>query len=185
MKKFKSLIARFFLRVLGWKLEGKGPDLDQYIVLAAPHTTNWDFLYIILVSWAHGLKFHWCGKKELFIFPFGSFLEWMGGVPIERSQAKGQVDQLADRFEANPEYILLIPPEGTRKRVEKFKTGFYHISLRARVPLVLGYLDYKKKVAGLGPVFKPTGDYEADLKKIYDFYRNVSPKYAENFYCPE
>lgn len=175
------LIARIYLGCFGWKCLGHVPKEQKYIVLAGPHTSNWDFpLMIACASIIHADPY-WMGKKAIFSFPFGWFFKWMGGISIDRSKSNSVVDQMVQVFTEADKLCVLIPPEGTRKRQEKWKSGFYHIAQQVNIPLILGYLDYEKKEGAFGELFWVTGDYDADMKYIQEFYASKGAKYPKNF----
>lgn len=179
----KELFNRIF-RQKGWKIEGGLPEgLKKCVLLAAPHTSNWDFIYGLGALQEFKLDVKYLAKKELFRFPFKGMFESLGGLPVDRSKSNSMVDAMIELINNTDEIIVLIPPEGTRSRVEKWKSGFYHVAMGAGVPIVLGYIDYKRKVAGIGPAITPTGNKEKDCKAISDFYKNITAKYPENFNC--
>jgi 1-acyl-sn-glycerol-3-phosphate acyltransferase len=174
-------LARLYLRLFGWKLLGSPPDLKKYIVLAAPHTSNWDAVNMLAMATMYRIRLHWVGKHTLFKWPLGPLMRWIGGVPVDRSNRRKSVKQLAAEFASREELRLAIAPEGTRSRSTYWKSGFYFIACEAQVPIVLGLLDYKKKVGGLYEVIHPTGDMQADMEKIRQFYSGAQGKYADNF----
>jgi 1-acyl-sn-glycerol-3-phosphate acyltransferase len=148
-------------------------------VIAAPHTSNWDAFVMLTAAYVFRVKIAWFVKDAAFVFPLGILVRAFGGVPIDRSARHNVVGQAVDRFRQSERLILAVPPEATRKHSKSWKTGFYHIARRADVPIVLGYVDYRRKVAGLGPAFVPTGDIEADFRVFEAFYANVTPRYPE------
>ncbi|QTA79134.1 Acyltransferase family protein [Desulfonema limicola] len=172
-------LARFTLKSMGWKIEGKAPELSKYVIIAAPHTSNWDYVYTLLLSFSLNLKVRIMAKKELFRWPFGYIFKWLGTIPIDRSKANNVVGQMIDAFEKNDKMILIVPPSGTRKKVMYWKTGFYHIANGAGVPIVLGYVDYGRKSGGIGPTINPTGNIKNDMKDIRAFYSDITGKYPE------
>lgn len=165
-----ALLARLLLKVSGWKVVGQTPALPRYVLIAAPHTSNWDFLLMLLAMLQLDVDAHWMGKHTLFARPFGALMLWLGGIPINRSQASNTATQIIERFSTTDELVVLITPEGTRSQVERWKTGFYHIAVGAQVPIVLGYVDAANKTLGLGPLFRPSGDLQQDLPLIQAFY---------------
>lgn len=165
-----ALLARLLLRLSGWQVMGQVPTLPRYVLIAAPHTSNWDFLLMLLAMLKLDVDAHWMGKHTLFARPFGAVMSWLGGIAINRSQASNTATQMIDRFRATDELVVLITPEGTRAQVERWKTGFYHIAVGAEVPIVLGYVDAANKRLGIGPIFKPSGDLHQDLPLIQAFY---------------
>ncbi len=176
-----SLVGRLALRTAGWRYVHEAPHILRAVVIGAPHTSNWDFPFTVLVAWSLNVRFRWLGKHSLFDFPFGTFFRVLGGIPVVRHERKDMVSFAASHFEKYDQLVLLIAAEGTRKRVEYWKSGFYHIALKAKVPLLLGYFDYKNKVAGFGPVFYPTGDIKADMDHLRAFYSGIVGDVPENF----
>ena len=179
IKTIFKILALVILKITGWKKEGKIPNVPKFVLIAAPHTSNWDFFYTFLISFAFDLKIFWMGKDAIFKKPFTPIVKWAGGIPVKRSSSNNLVDETIENFNNNEKMVVLIPPEGTRKKVSYWKTGFYYIAKGAHVPIVLAFIDYHRKVAGIGPVITPTGDIKADIEKIQSFYVNVSGKYPE------
>ncbi len=176
------LIAKWLLNLAGWKIIGKIPDdLKKCIVVVAPHTSNWDFVIGRLAYFVLGVKVKILIKKELFFFPLGPFLKWLGGISIDRSRSSNMVDHVAGLFNNYDSLYITITPEGTRKLNPSWKKGFYYIALRAKVPIALGILDYKKKEGGIGKIFIPTGNFEVDFKMVEDFYRGSGARHPEKF----
>ncbi len=155
-------------------------DIKKLVMIASPHTSNWDLIYARATFYIMGLPVRYTVKKELFFFPLGVILKAIGGIPINRKIAGKMVDKMAALFDERKELVILITPEGTRSYAPEWKKGFYYIALTAKVPIALGYLDYKKKHAGVGPLISPSGNYEKDLETIQSFYRKVTAKYPEN-----
>jgi 1-acyl-sn-glycerol-3-phosphate acyltransferase len=180
-----NMILNFFNWVFkrqSWKIEGGiSPDIKKCVLIAAPHTSNWDFVYGLAALKKFKLDVKYLAKKELFRFPLKNMFIAFGGLPIDRSKSNNMVDAMIKMINSKDEIIVMIPPEGTRKRVDKWRTGFYHVAYGANVPIVFGYLDYKRKIAGIGPAFYPTGNIQADFKAIAAFYENVSAKFPQNF----
>lgn len=167
-------LAYLWLKAGGWRVEGNLPDLPKYVVIAHPHTTNWDLPNTLSAGLHYGQRIHWMGKSSLFRFPFGGLMRWLGGVPVDRSKSTNAVQQMVEWFGSADRLALVIAPAGTRSATVKWKSGFYHIALGANVPLVLCFIDYKRRVVGVAEVFYPTGDYEADLAAIEAVYAPVS-----------
>ena len=183
----KSLVrwfSVFFLWINGWRAEGQLPVIPRFVLVVAPHTSNWDFPYGLFIVFILRAKIYWLGKEAIFRIPLNRFFKWLGGIPIDRSKSSNVVAQSIKRFHENERLILAIAPEGTRKKVKKWKTGFYHIATGANVPIVLGFLDYRRKVGGIGPVICPTGDFEADIKTIRAFYGGIIGKYPDKSIAP-
>lgn len=175
------LTAYVYLKVTGWRYFSNVEQPRKFIILAGPHTSNWDFPIMIASASLIGARPYWMGKKGLFRFPLTTFFRWMGGLPIDRSKRNSVVDQMVQYFEQADDLCVLIPPEGTRKASEQWKSGFYHIARQGNVPLILGYLDYKKKECAFGETFSLTDDYEADMKYIQQYYAGKAAKHPENF----
>lgn len=161
---------RLLVRWSGWRLEGEFPDVPKLVLIVAPHSSWWDGIWGLLFKVALGADIAFMAKRELFRWPLGWLLRKQGGVPIERRAAHDVVDQMAARFRARERLWLAIEPEGTRKAVTKWKGGFWHIAHKAGVPILPGYFDYPRKVIGLGPLFQPTADKDADIATLRAFY---------------
>lgn len=174
-----ALTARSILKIFGWKKEGHPPRIDKYVLIAAPYTSNWDFVMTMLFAFAFPVKIFWTGKREIFRFPLGIVVRWLGGIPMDRSRSQNAVDQTVKMFNQREKLVMIIPPEGTQDRVNRWRTGFYYIAYGARVPIALGFVDWKRKTGGFGPVVIPTGDIKSDMGTIKDFYSYVTAKYPE------
>lgn len=175
-------LGRLWLLLNGWRVEGSlPPDAQRVVFIAAPHTSNWDLPYMLAVASVLGIRMGWMGKKTIFRAPFGGLMRWLGGVPVDRSAPHGLVAQMAAEFAARERFALAIPPEGTRGRRPHWKSGFYRIALAAQVPIACGFLDYKRRCGGIGPVFMPSGDASADMARIAAFYADVTGRYPEHF----
>jgi 1-acyl-sn-glycerol-3-phosphate acyltransferase len=169
-------LAVVYMKLSGWQKEGRTPSEPKYVMIAAPHTSNWDLFYTLLLAFAFRIKVYWLGKEAIFRPPFKGICQWLGGIPIDRSKSNNIVSQSIQIFKGNERMILIVPPEGTRKKVRYWKTGFYYIAHGAGVPIALGYVDYGRKAGGIGPMFNPTGNIEADMKEIKAFYADVTGK---------
>lgn len=167
---FLSYFAAGVLRCTGWQVVGSLPSQSKYVLIGAPHTSNWDFLLMLLAVLKIRMDVHWLGKSSLFSGPFSGFMQWLGGIPVDRSKSNNLVAQLVDTFTRRDELVVVIPPEGTRAKVDKWKSGFYYVALGANVPILLGFVDFSRKQLGFGPLFYPTGDYNLDLIEIQKFY---------------
>jgi 1-acyl-sn-glycerol-3-phosphate acyltransferase len=165
--------------MVGWRIEGGLPESPCFVVIAEPHTSNWDALLLLLAARAFSVPLAWFVKDAWFRFPLGGVMRALGGVPIDRSASRGVVEQAVAHLRKSDRLALAVPPKGTRRWAPHWKTGFYHIARGAGVPIVLGYLDYGRKVAGLGPAFVPTGDLEADFVVFREFYGKVRAKYPD------
>lgn len=172
-------ISSFLLRIFGWRKEGKLPDIPKYILIGAPHTSNWDFPITLAYAFAFKVKVFWMGKETLFRRPFGRFMRWCGGIPIDRSKSNNVVAQTIQLFNNLEKLVMVISPEGTRKKVRSWKTGFYHIATGSNVPILLGFLDYRRKAGGFGPLVFPSGDMTIDMDTIRGFYETVVGKRPE------
>jgi 1-acyl-sn-glycerol-3-phosphate acyltransferase len=165
-------VGRAWMALAGWTVEGSVPG-PKGVIIGAPHTSNWDGVFLLAAGWIFRVKLSWVGKHTLFRFPFGGLLRALGGIPIDRGAPQGLVGQLTERFAATERLFVTIPPEGTRRFVPYWKSGFYWVAREANVPIVLGFLDYGRKVAGLGPTLHPTGDVRADMDRIRAFYEGI------------
>jgi len=175
-----KFFARILLWLLGWKIKDTlPPEIKKCVIIAAPHTSNFDFFIGRLAYWYTGLKISFLIKKESFNFIMGPMLVASGGIPVDRSKNTHLVDRVAEMFNTRDSFYVAITPEGTRQLTPKWRKGFYHIALKANVPIALVYVDYKKKEGGYGPIITPSGDYEKDLKIIQDFYKTITPKYPK------
>jgi len=166
------------LALRGWRTQGTLPDVPKYVMIAAPHTSNWDLPVMLMMAFVMRADVFWMGKHSLFRGIYGPFFRWLGGVPVDRRKSNNLVDQTVDVFRQRDRFALVIAPEGTRKLTAYWKTGFYHIARGAGVPIVLGFIDYRKKVGGVGPVITPSGDLEHDMAEIREFYADITGKYS-------
>ena len=177
-----KLIAKLFFWLKGWKIQGGIPaGIKKCILIAAPHTSNWDFLYGSCAWKLFGLDVKYLAKKSLFRFPFGIFFRALGGIPVDRSKHTNLVDAMVELVNSKTAIIVLMTPEGTRKKVDKWKMGFYHLAMKANIPIVLGKFNYSKKLAIIGHSFIPTGNIEKDFEIIRKFYKDAVGKNPENF----
>lgn len=165
------------LRLMGWKTTGRTPNDKKYILIAAPHSSNWDFVFFMLVVFKLQIPVNWMAKHTMFAWPFGWLLKKIGGIPVNRSIRNNTVRVMADAFKRSDRLILTIAPSGTRSSTTQWKSGFYHIARKARVPIACGFMDYRSKTAGIGPKFFPTGNIETDMADIKKFYIPFSGKY--------
>nr|WP_295075967.1 1-acyl-sn-glycerol-3-phosphate acyltransferase [uncultured Roseateles sp.] len=172
-----------FLKLTGWKIEGAlTPEQHKSVLIAAPHTSNWDLPYTLMVAFALRLNIYWMGKRQIFRFPFGGVMRWLGGIEVNREQSTNLVAASAAALRAADGPVqLIVPPEGTRSKTRYWKTGFYWIAHEAQVPIVMAYMDYERKLSGLGPQFTPTGDIEADMLAIKAFYAQYKGKNWQQF----
>ncbi len=177
LKIFFRLLARLLLIITRWKIIGERPEVKKYVIIAAPHTSNWDFFYGLLMNLYFKNDIYWMGKKTIFKFPFGWIMKWFGGIPVDRSRSNNLVSAVIEEFKKNDTLVVAIPPEGSRSKNDSWKTGFYYIAAGAGVPILLGFLDYNKKIAGYGPLFSLTDNIETDMIKIKEFYSGITGKY--------
>ena len=171
--------AHVILRFFGWRTHVIPPLAASYVLIGAPHTSNWDFVLVLLLMAAEKLPIRIMGKDSLFRGPTGVMMRSLGAIPVDRSQKANLVDQVAEIFGQYDDLIIGLAPEGTRSKSARWRTGFYYIALKANVPIVMAYLDYGNKVCGIGPSFYPTGDIQADFKIIRDFYSSIVGKYPQ------
>jgi 1-acyl-sn-glycerol-3-phosphate acyltransferase len=181
---FRHRLADAVLKISGWTPEGDPPDVDQYVVVAAPHTSWWDGFWMIAFAWYWGLDVHWLVKSDVAPPPIRRLLRAIGAVPVDRSAPRGLVGELAREFREQARLIVSIPPEGTRARGEYWKSGFYQVALQAGVPICLSYLDYGRNRGGFGLCLRPSGDVKADMDRIREFYREVQARYPDQFTPP-
>lgn len=158
------------LRLVGWHAEYQEPGTSHYVLIVAPHTSNWDFLLGIMAAWALRLEVRFIGKHTLFRPPLGWLFRAMGGVPVDRRSTGDMSRQLADLFISSDRLVLALAPEGTRKATDHWKTGFWHIARAAQVPVVMAYIDYSSKTMGVGDSFVPSDDKLADFELIRNYY---------------
>ena len=181
LKTVLRIISLACLKISGWKRSGELPEDKKYVIIAAPHTTNWDMPITLMLAFAYRVKIYWLGKESLFKFPFRTIMRWMGGIPVDRKKSNNMVEAAIDIFKKAGDMILAVPPEGTRQRTRYWKTGFYYIALGAGVPIATGYLDYPTKTGGIGPVIMPTGDLQADMSVIKKFYSGIKGLYPDKY----
>lgn len=179
MPNLSASIASGILNLFGWQIIGSTPDIPKYVLISAPHTSNFDFFYMFLISRVFSIRIRFMGKASLFRGPLGPISRALGGVPVSRNSRQNLVAQMVQAFNEHDTLILSVPPAGTRKKTQYWKSGFYYIALGAQVPLICGFVDYGRKQVGVGPTIMPTGDVEADLDKIRDFYADITGKHPE------
>lgn len=172
-------LAKLILRVGGWTAVGGLPDVPKAVIIAAPHTSNWDGFWALVFKVSIGAEIHFFAKDTVFWFPLGTLLRSLGGIPLDRRRAGSSVQQAIDRFSEAESFYFGLAPEGTRKKMPGWKTGFYRIAEGAGVPVYLGFLDYGNKRLGIGQRFDLSGDYEADLAIIRDYYANIEGRWPE------
>lgn len=189
----KTLLSRFFIWLGGWKVIGDVPKevQEKCVVIAAPHTSNWDFPYAIAILHKLGLNIRFTIKDNWTRFPMNLIINPLGAIGVDRSPKKegdkrlSLVDAMARMFDKTDKLVIVIPPEGSRSARKEWKTGFYYVALQAKVPISLAFLDYETRVAGIERVLYPSGDIEKDMKIILDFYKDKKGKHPENFLLDE
>lgn len=177
----KQRFARWLLRMLGWRLEGAKPEFDRYVLIAAPHTSNWDFPMMLAFAAAFDIRITWMAKHSLFRPPMGFIMRKLGGLPVVRHENRNVVDELVDTFSEVEALVLVVPTEGTRSYRDYWKSGFYHIARQASVPIVPSFLDWGQKRGGFGPALETSGDVTADMQYFRDFYAGMEGKYPDQF----
>jgi len=178
----KRLFALLYFWLSGWKIVQKPPkDLKKCVLIAAPHTSNFDFVYGRFGTTMLGMKTRFLMKKEAFKGPMGWLVKQAGGIPVDREKNNKIVEVVAELFNKNESFFLMVTPEGTRKLVKKWRRGFYAIAMEANVPIACVYLDYRKREIGLGMVFHPTGDFEKDIGVLQNFYRDKAARHPDRF----
>lgn len=174
-------IAWFVLRLMGWKVDERTPEgIDKCIVVVGPHTSNWDFVIGKLAFMKYKVPVKFLIKKEAFVFPFGYLLKSMGGIPVDRKKNNNLTDTAVKYFEESERMFMMFTPEGTRSYNPKWKKGFYYVAEKAKVPIYIGYIDYKNKVGGFHSVFQPTGDVDKDIQYIKNILKEYPGKFPEN-----
>jgi len=165
------------LRAFDWEVAGGVPNAKKAVLVAAPHTSNWDLPFSLSIAWVLGVHIQWMGKDTIFRFPFGAMMRALGGIPVDRSKSHNAVAAAVKLLKESDELILMIPPEGTRSVAKRWKTGFYYTAVGADVPIVLGFLDFGRKRGGIGTLLYPTGDIETDMDEVRRFYAGITGKH--------
>lgn len=177
----KNAIGQLFFKIAGWKLKANiSEEVKHSVMVAAPHTSNWDFPFALAGFWMMGLDLKYFIKHFYTQGLHGYFFRWTGAIGVNQKK-HGNLSEYAIQLLKERKMVVLVPAEGTRKRVEKWRTGFYRIAIEAKVPISLGYLDYPKKEAGILGVFQPSGDFEKDMAYIQEQYRNIGPRHPDNY----
>jgi len=177
----RRFFARAFLRVTGWQPEGARPTAPRFVLIAAPHTSNWDLAYLLALAEIYELRVSWMGKHTLFRPPFGALFRALGGIAIRRHERADRVGAMAKEFAERERFALVVPSEATRGWAPYWKSGFYHIARRANVPIVMGFLDYRRRRGGFGPALLPSGDVTKDMDQIRAFYADKVGKFPAQF----
>ncbi len=174
-----KVLSRLILKLLGWHVDVTLPKEKKFVMIGAPHTTNWDLPIGLLCFWSVPVRITWVAKKQLFVGPFNYFFRALGGIPVDRSVHTGFIEQIAQQFNQREEMIFGLTPEGTRSRTEYWKTGFYYIALKAKVPICCAYVDFPSRTVGFGKMIMPSGDINKDFEQIKLFYQDKKGKYPE------
>ncbi len=176
VKTILRIISLILLKSLRWKAIGPLPAQNKYIIIVAPHTSNWDVFYGVILAFTLKLDARFLAKKELFHWPFAPIIRWLGGIATDRSSHSNIVDKIINIFNENEKFVLALAPEGTRHKVEYWKSGFYHIASGANIPILLAFIDFGTKTGGAGPLLYPSGDIKKDMVTIRNFYLNKKGK---------
>lgn len=174
-----ALLARFFLQITGWKVAGTPPRVARYILVGAPHTSRWDFLFAMAIALKCRIRCYWLGGATLFWGPLGLLMRWLGGIPVNEKRKNSLVNQTVSAYKQHRQLGIMICPEGGLDRGSRWHTGFYHIARNADIPIILGYLDFHTKTGGFGPVIKPSGNMPKDMAEIEAFYTNIHGKFPD------
>ncbi len=175
-------LGRLVLRLAGWRFQGDVPHIPKFVIIVAPHTSNWDFVVGVFAMFAKDLRVHWLGKDTLFRMPMNRPLRWLGGRPVKRDVPEGVVREVAATIVAESEFLLALAPEGTRKRVTEWRSGFYRVAESAHVPIVPVWLDYGRREIGIGAPLLPTGDLAGDLARLRALYSSRMARYPARFH---
>lgn len=179
--RFAQWFGRTLLQLGGWRVEGEIPNVERLLICAAPHTSNWDFVWGMAAILGMNAKVRWIGKHSIFKPGVRRLMTWLGGISVDRSQPKTVVEDIAKMVERDNGVVIVVTPEGTRKKVARWKTGFLRIADAADCTILLGALDFPSKRIILGEVFQPSGDNEADIVEIKDYYRQFTGRRPELF----
>jgi 1-acyl-sn-glycerol-3-phosphate acyltransferase len=175
-----KILSKIILKLIGWRVDIALPDEKKFVLIGAPHTTNWDLPIGLLCLWSASIHLTWVAKKQLFAGPFDFFFRALGGIPVDRSVHTGFIEQIAHQFDNAEKMIFGLTPEGTRSKTAYWKTGFYYIALQAKVPICLAYVDYPSRTFSLGEMLYPSGDIVKDFELIKIFYQDKKGKYQKN-----
>lgn len=172
-------LSQLIFKLIGWKVVGHLPDAKKYILIVAPHTSNWDFVIGLCARFVVGVKINFIAKHQLFVFPLNIFFKAVGGAPVDRSKKGNKVEQIVELFNRSEAFRLAIAPEGTRSPVRRWKEGFYHIADQAKIPIVMIGLDYPSKEVRISEPFTPGGDIQKDFSKILAYFRAIRGRYPK------
>lgn len=173
-------ICQFLLWLIGWKIIGHLPDMKKYVLIAGPHTSNWDLVIGLMGRFAEGVKINFLAKHQIFFFPLGILMRALGGTPVDRSKKGNKVEQAVSVFRSSDRLVLGLAPEGTRSPVTRWKEGFYYIAVEAKLPIVMVGFDYSTKEIRVEEPFWPSGDINTDFPKIIEYYRTVKGRYPKD-----
>jgi hypothetical protein len=182
LSEFKPLRQRFaaaLLRLAGWRTVTAEPPGPKAVIVFYPHTSNWDFVIGMLYRIAVGLPVHWAAKHTVFRPPLGGLMRRMGGIPVDRRASHGMVGELSEEFKRAERLYLAIAPEGTRSRTDRWRSGFYHLALRADVPIGLAFIDFPRREIGIAGYVRLCGEAEQDLQTLREFYATKQGRYPE------
>lgn len=174
-------IGYMILRSMRWRIEGEIPNLKKMVIIGAPHTTNWDFVIGMSALMALGVRVHWIGKDTIFKWPVKYVWHWLGGEPVDRFHAHGVVEQIIQKFSAHDQFILGLSPEGTRRDIPKWRSGFYHVSVGAGVPILLVAFDFPSKTLRIGELFYPTSNPDSDMLQLTGYFKNFRGKFVKTW----
>ena len=175
---FAYLLGRLVLKIAGWQIAGEAPKTKNCVIIAAPHTSNWDLILLLAAAYSFRISINYMIKSSVFWWPLGLVLKYLGAIPVDRSKSNNLVKQMVEEIQAGDGINLVVPPSGTRSYTEYWKSGFYHIAKRTEIQLVCGYLDYSKKEAGLGATFMPT-ELTSDMDRLRSFYGPIVARHPE------
>lgn len=176
---FTQLIGRLLFTLLGWRIEGQLPDVPKLVIVGAPHTSIWDAALAVGFFFITGLDCRWMVKKEACEHPLGGLMRWLGAIPVNRQAPGDLVRQVIDEVNRSQKFVIVLTPEGTRKKVARWKTGFYRIALAAGLPVTLAYADFSRQVVGFGPTYHLNGEMEKQIEEMRAYYRNIPGKNPE------
>ncbi len=176
---FLPWVGTFIFSLFGWNFKNEFPNIPKFVVIIGPHTSNWDFVFGMAAIFILGARISWMGKQPIFRKPFGGFVRWLGGIPIDRNSSHGMVETMIAQYKSRDKFILALAPEGTRKKVKKWKSGFYSIAAGANVPILMACFDYKDKLISFAPLIYPSGNLNTDMKEMQLFFENIRGKISQ------
>jgi len=177
----KRIFAKLILKFLGWKIIGNNTFPKKCVIIVAPHTSNWDFIYGKCYAYTLGIQPKYLVKSELYFWPISWFINHNGGIPVDRTKSSSLVDQLSLKIKNEDEFMLTLSPEGTRSKVDKWKTGFYYVAKKANIPIVLAFIDFKNKCLGSDKIIYDLENFQKVMTDIQDYYKNCNGKYPNQF----